>query len=245
MTQTTLVIPDIHDNIDKVAKILNLFPNVDSRIFLGDWFDSFKKPSAKETVYYLKTHIIDDPKNILLFGNHDIQYTRPCQAQLICSGFTLQKEYEINCVLFQEDWKKFRTHVWINNWLLSHAGFHAEKLNIPSGSPLSTKEYIDGALNHAEVMLHNGATHHLFRAGVSRGGSENYGGITWCDFREFEPIPGVNQIVGHTFDKNTTVRYKPGKYNQETSHNYCIDTGVHVALLTSEGNKTDVQIYEV
>ena len=39
----------------------------------------------------------------------------------------------------------------------------------------------------------------IFNAGHGRGGMQRVGGITWCDYtREFFPVQGINQIVGHT-----------------------------------------------
>ena len=37
----TLVVPDIHNKIDVVQKILDKESSVDEVIFLGDWFDDF------------------------------------------------------------------------------------------------------------------------------------------------------------------------------------------------------------
>ena len=58
----------------------------------------------------------------------------------------------------------------------------------------------------------------LLRVGRSRGGGYPTGGILWCDHYEFEDIPGVSQVFGHT--RGDAVRHggSPG------SEHYCIDT---------------------
>jgi hypothetical protein len=81
--------------------------------------------------------------------------------------------------------------------------------------------------------------------GIERGGNAAVGGITWLDWRsEFRPVPGVNQIVGHTpgiaakaqllrrgQTKPTIVeealpriyRYPAGKLPPHVSINWCLD----------------------
>jgi hypothetical protein len=41
----------------------------------------------------------------------------------------------------------------------------------------------------------------LLDIGADRGGRNELGGVTWCDWRNFKPIAGMPQIVGHTCDK--------------------------------------------
>jgi hypothetical protein len=53
------------------------------------------------------------------------------------------------------------------------------------------------------------------------------------DWEMFEPVPGVNQIVGHTPGKQVREKTIPG------SRNLCVDVGnASVAALLSDGNLT-------
>ena len=93
----------------------------------------------------------------------------------------------------------------------------------------------------------------FFNAGRARMGPAPVGGITWADFNwEFQPTPGVNQMVGHTPGEQVKCKWlrhedtKPRKgdwptyqkmleINPETSvHSLsvCIDTqGKHYAVI--------------
>ncbi len=61
-------------------------------------------------------------------------------------------------------------------------------------------------------------------------GSLDRGGITWCDWNDFNPIAGVQQIVGHTPDG-----YIRSKRIVKEEKNYCIDCQNKVALLIVDG----------
>ena len=63
-----------------------------------------------------------------------------------------------------------------------------------------------------------GKPHWIWGVGRARGGSHPCGGLLWCDVHEFVPIPGINQIFGHTPGNLGTV--KEGR----DSLNICLDT---------------------
>ena len=56
--------------------------------------------------------------------------------------------------------------------------------------------------------------------GTCRGGSDPVGGTFWCDYnREFEPIPGLTQVFGHTaFGSKGEIRRVEDSYNVD-----CLD----------------------
>jgi hypothetical protein len=66
------------------------------------------------------------------------------------------------------------------------------------------------------------------------------GGLVWCDFREFTPIPGLNQIFGHTPGNLGTTK------RGQASINICLDTCGRVAgvrhYLVIDGHTGDRQI---
>ena len=76
----------------------------------------------------------------------------------------------------------------------------------------------------------------LFRS-VSRSGDQKIGGINWMDWDELVPIPGLNQLVGHTPDKS--VRYK----NTPTSQSICLDANLcHLAVF--DGGQFEIKSYD-
>src|ERR1019366_7343651 len=80
------------------------------------------------------------------------------------------------------------------------------------------REFIDRACADAWTCLNRGEPHFLLGRGVSRSGDQRIGGINWMDWEELIPIPGLNQLVGHT--PAQSVRHK----KTPTSRNICLDT---------------------
>jgi len=80
---TTLIIPDVHQDIKSVKKILAIedINLIDEVVFLGDWFDSFHEPpkvaSFKDTCLFVRDLVWENNKNkkmVFLVGNHDLAY---------------------------------------------------------------------------------------------------------------------------------------------------------------------------
>ncbi|MEK6880200.1 MAG: hypothetical protein AABY22_11350, partial [Nanoarchaeota archaeon] len=139
-----------------------------------------------------------------------------------CSGFEQCKLMAIDSVLDKDLIKNIKWYYWLNNnTLVSHAGITnqlAEKYKAPKGLKAFKKWLFKKELE-ANEALKQGRPHWLFMAGVARWGNQAFGGITWCDWTlEFDPIEGINQIVGHT--PANKVRTESGK----NTFNYCIDT---------------------
>ena len=60
-------------------------------------------------------------------------------------------------------------------------------------------KWLDKEIKIGLEQARDNRRHWIFNAGYCRGGSQNYGGITWCDYiEEFYPTIGLNQICGHT-----------------------------------------------
>lgn len=51
----------------------------------------------------------------------------------------------------------------------------------------------------------------VFGVGKSRGGLLLAGGLLWCDPCEFEGIPGLNQVFGHTRGAAANLSARPGQ----------------------------------
>jgi hypothetical protein len=222
----TLILPDLHHQWEKAEKIIK-YESADQIVFLGDYQDDFGDDYriALETAKWLKSSL-EKPNRIHLMGNHDINYAIPHRSYK-CSGYEAGKDYAINSVLKESDWRKLKTHTWVGSYLCSHAGVHKffyEKYG--SGKPFNT--WIDEICTEA---MENAYAHKpalpILRAGRSRGGIEMYGGIMWCDSSEFVGIDGINQIFGHTPSKMPYWKDFGSPTSKEHSRNLALDNYGH------------------
>lgn len=228
-----LIIPDIHDKIDRARRIIDREPH-DRRAFLGDFFDDFPTgaKAAAKTAAFVKEQL-DDEKVDVLLGNHDLSYGwGNAVNDFACSGFTKSKWRAIHEVLKWDDWKKFKLHLWIPGvrrpWLLTHAGYDFHFLQ--DGQELVST--VDARCEFALRSLHSpnpferGVGHTILGAGTERGGRQHRGGVLWCDWSKFEPPPGADQLVGHTPGRDVRVNDFPEAIA------VCIDTGLrHYAVI--------------
>jgi hypothetical protein len=260
MKKNTLIIPDLHHKWEVAEKIIKIV-SPDETIFLGDYFDSFDETSSmvSDMADWL-VQSVKNPNRIHLFGNHDIHYAY-ANRYFQCSGYEQWKYFHINDIVKHDTWDKLKHyHVLDNMWLLTHAGLHEyfipnEIKALVNDKPtmfIKLKEFLD-----AEIIKGMRNQSWIFQAGYIRSGNQLYGGIDWCDSREFIPTKGLHQIFGHTVHSH--IRWKNIYYNQkdqivhyrwyppsdnlknpEHSYNVCIDTGTsHYA--TWDG--TDLKIF--
>lgn len=212
-----LIIPDIHEDWRTARKILEQYPDHE-KVFLGDFFDSFtRSESSTRNTFELLHDLASDPKNTLLWGNHDIHYAWPDVDGIHCSGFNGDTLRMIDGRLLGSN--RFKLSVVAEGFVLSHAGWTW----LP---PMQTQKYIDGMWQDALDLVESGTLPAIFKPGWRRGGERGaYGGPVWLDWRDFKPIPGIRQIVGHTPEDNP--RWLDG--------NLCLDTNMgriqHVALI--------------
>ncbi len=217
----TVIVPDCHEAIGQLKRLLAQAGPCDRTVFLGDWFDSFHRTrqTTADTIDWLKdNHQRTDCE--FLFGNHDLSYAFPGIRELLCSGYSLETAALLS--RHSEIWRPFKLLAHVDGWLITHAGVHPEAICVDD---------IDGCLQRVLIGLENGTAGVAVRAGRARGGFQRKGGVTWLDWeREFEPIPGIKQIVGHTHGK--TPRWKGPE-------NVCIDTELrHYAVI--ENGKLEV-----
>ena len=211
------ILGDIHVRIDHANQILALMGDCDKIIFQNDIFDQFTD-SVDDNIkaaIWLKQKLEDD-KNIFLLSNHLISYQFPWNSYARCSGFTLEKSKAINQILTQEDWHKQYSFYVYEDILFTHAGLSKRFLDdmvrigkidefeytleniIPILEKWTEKAYANYRINHG---------HPLFAAGYNRGGAQETGGIIWADLGEFETIPGILQIFGHSPLKSPTFKF--------------------------------------
>lgn len=207
MQKISLIIPDLHHRWHQAEKIISTV-GADDIIFLGDYFDDFDDDAemVRDTSEWL-IESVKKPNRIHLFGNHDQHYAFPYRS-FRCSGYEEWKYFIIHDLVTKATWEKLKWyHVLEEKWLLSHAGLH--KLNVPQDIlALHTDrpkffaeltQWLDVEIQNCLRKAANNETSWVFNAGRARWGQQRVGGITWCDYeREFYPILGLNQILGHT-----------------------------------------------
>lgn len=226
----TLVVGDLHGDIEKTRKALEFDGNV---IFVGDFLDSFEYSVDDQikTLCAVLDACEDDPHRVQsCIGNHELSYLEPGMR---CSGF--RGATHAHVIHLEARMRKLlQKYIWHKDWLISHAGVSNTLLR---GNNIILDEY-----------LRMGQFSDIGRA---RGGWAPCGGLHWCDwFQEFEPIPRVNQIVGHSSYRPSAPHPVTKQYTERegiicktspSSINYNIDCLMHkdeVLLLDKDGDAT-------
>ena len=203
----TLIIPDLHHRWQQAEKIISRVEH-DNVIFLGDTFDDFNDTPemVKDTCDWLEMSV-NKPNRLHCWGNHDIHYAFPYKA-FCCAGYQQWKYFIVHDRIDPKMWDKIVWYTFLDNtWLLSHGGLH--KFNVPAEIAAKHKDrvkFIASLDNYLQTEIlkgfragADGMKSWIFNAGRARWGTQRVGGIIWCDFeREFYPVQGINQIVGHT-----------------------------------------------
>jgi len=254
-----LIIPDIHQRLDQARAILERWEDAADRVvFIGDYFDP--KPrrhgdcaGADETLEWLLDSL-ERPNRIHLLGNHDLSYRWP--EVLACSG---HDEAVFRLIARRAGgegfWGRFEYCLESQGWLISHAGVHPALFPHVAEGP----ELVPAALAASEALRRApDPLSILLQPGLARGGIQEVGGFPWLDWREeFEPVPGISQIVGHTYDAAAVRRcvltaegsVKRRRYRLEeglpsepfprpdggASDNWCLDCGLEAFALLKNG----------
>ncbi len=192
----TVVIGDIHHRTSAVDRILSKFRGkYDQVVFLGDYFDCFgDTPDLMRSTLEWLSESVGFRNRVHLLGNHDLSYFFPRHPQAWCPGWSDAKQAVLEGYRGALPLERFSLGVQCGPWLVSHAGMHPGL--VPAGCDAAA---IEALLAGAKRDLTAGRSSPLFEAGRARGGDADFGGIAWLDFaREFQPIPGIHQLVGHT-----------------------------------------------
>ena len=215
----TLILPDVHTYHEIAQKVIDNV-KADKVVLVGDMFDQFydSVDSNVATAKWVKSNL---DKWTFLLGNHDYVYRYDKVTK--CSGWTPEKHKAINSILTQEDWSKFKLFEIVEGWLLTHAGLTLDLVHP------KVKDVIKWLGIECNAALKDPAYHWLFAAGRDRGGSREFGGITWCDANVFSPIPEIKQCFGHTPLRR--VMY----INED---NICIDTNLKNYAIIENGKLT-------
>lgn len=202
-----LVIGDLHQDSLVLKDIVTQFPH-HQYVFLGDLVDSFYS-SLEQGVEVVETVLgLCEQGHTLIMGNHEASYFHP---PLQASGWN----GPMNLYLRTQEPRMFqhmKSAVWFPQWrlLISHAGLTHQIWKMWGVTLKNLSEKLEQWFQD----LHSP----YYWIGRYRGGQEQIGGLLWCDFfTEFQAVPTLNQIVGHT--QIEQVRIVKG----EESINYNID----------------------
>ena len=181
-------IGDIHGKVEAVEKALAL-PGL--KIFVGDIIDSYdRSPLEHDKCFQLILDAIEAEVAECIPGNHELSYLLPKYHR--CSGFDEDKAF-IMQIHMDRITRLMKPFIWIENEriLITHAGLHAQ-VAVALGITLENLPFVlEKAVENPKSPAH--------WIGKARGGAAPYGGIFWCDwYQEFQPIPGIRQVFGHT-----------------------------------------------
>ncbi len=204
-----LVISDVHQNVERAEEIVAAHgAGCASVVFLGDYLDCYERPgldALRATLAWLRASL-RDPRRIHLLGNHDLAYLF-CSFDTYCSGWDDARQGALLDEL-GEDLKWMREcmplAVRAGAWVLSHAGFGPQCRDATADQLLAWAAHAHRALPR---QGERNSVHPLNGCGRVRGGDHGEGGLTWLDWQhEFQALPGIHQLVGHTSD--SVARYR-------------------------------------
>lgn len=234
----TLIIPDLHLQHQRADEIIK-HEGADKIVFLGDYFDDYGDDYRENLIMaeWLAASL-EQPNRTHLFGNHDIGYAFKHRSYK-CSGYETGKDYAINSVLKEEQWRKLHLYTYVGDYLCSHAGVHTHMYQTYyKGRSLNKylQEECKLALDDAFAGL---PSRQILWAGRSRGGTETVGGIVWCDCSEFIGIHGVNQIFGHTPSAKPFWKDFGSPLSKTYSRNLALDNYGHSNYYAVHDDKTN------
>lgn len=249
-----LVVPDIHCRTDRAEKLVAQYPG-HTAVFLGDYFDDYHDtPADAERTARWLAWSLQQPRRIHVMGNHDAAYRWPTLAN--CPGWTEAKHRRVASVMRAPLWALCRLHYVVEGTrpiVLSHAGFTLRNVyNVHAAGDLyahgrlsfirerTPEEHLAEIEAQAQLCLRLADScnqrHHFFQQG-SRMGCRLPAGPWWLDDEDFIPIPGMNQIVGHSIQREPVVRYLPNKKDAQST-TWFIDTNSSHAAVIENGTVT-------
>lgn len=216
-----LVFADTHLRHRLIDQVLEAEEPYYQLICLGDYWDDHYDTVAQnvDAAVWLKAKL-DDPRSIMLHGNHDSQYVFPLHEGIWRRQQHQQRLVrEVRAVLSDTDLAKLKLyHVDpVTKILFSHAGVSRKLPRVVSpflGMPLpddtieSVSSWLAESCASAMVRHHAGREHPLLAIGKGkRGGDAPVGGIIWEDLDDHFPIPSIVQIVGHSYVQEPLWRF--------------------------------------
>lgn len=225
---------DIHGHWKFLKEIPTLLPD-HYYVFVGDYVDSFTQ-SVPDQINCL-TQVLEwvrEGRATALYGNHEMSYWLPDQ---LCTGYS----HAVGALMLPlkcEGLRILQPSLLIDNVLVTHAGLTRE-LHTRLVQYFPSDLDLDAMIKEEQHNTHG----MLYRIGRCRGGRSDYGGIWWCDWsREFQPVPGLHQVFGHSngtkmprhFDEETHGNLRMVRFADSRSYN--IDS-------LARGNVWDILTY--
>jgi len=187
-----LFVGDLHGNVAVLDHIQEQFPD-HLKIFVGDFLDSRDQFMRVEELMCLERVLtmIEQGNARACMGNHEWSYLDPSMR---CSGY--DPEFDAQLARYKERMQRLLEYfIWIPDQriLVTHAGL---SFQVWQECHLTVENL---AAKMAEWALLPVTDTPAGWIGISRGGVDDVGGIFWCDwYSEFQPVPGLTQIFGHT-----------------------------------------------
>jgi len=246
-----LCVGDLHGRHEQATAAIDKFlkEKYDKIIFLGDYTDGTTRPDEDNRRIFniiLSLKSIQPDQVILLIGEQDEAMFRIDPTGYQVSGFKPTLHTQL-CHKLSSQRRHFQYAYGINNYLFTHAGIQlpwfvkhfslikewGNRMGLDIDNPKDLWMIIDGIgqTRNSEI---------LHECGLSRGGSFfSSGGPLWCDRSEIiknGPIPGYNQIVGHTSDSfiRQITRFGEGFSHKDTSVTFidCLEHRTQFLSLT-------------
>ena len=195
---------DIHGKVKEVERALVM---EGKKIFVGDFMDSFDRPASDHAkCLTLVLDAIEAGEAEAIYGNHELSYLKP--AQHMCSGYTSKNRHTIFTHKSRID-NLFKSHILLApDFLVTHAGLTKQLWDSYNLSLETLQQTLTEWWTNLSSPVH--------QIGYNRGGPPNNkcGGTFWCDWNtEFQPVPGLKQVFGHT----------AGKGIRQKEESFCID----------------------
>jgi len=203
-----IVCGDIHGNVEKTKAFLD-YKSEELHVSLGDIVDSEIEPPSRQIECL---NLLFDAGAVLLWGNHDIQFTSYDAHP--CSGFIDKSPVP---PIIRENPHRFKAAYSVDGYLLTHAGVC---MQISNGctNPVELAENLNQRLlkEHPRDPLCDDKTYNInyrlmlieenvrlrrdsiFYVSEHRGGRDPFGGIFWFDpFTEESIDKSLRQVYGH------------------------------------------------
>lgn len=194
----TIIVGDLHGQWEIADKVLNSLNDI---VFVGDYLDSFTRTPEDQirTLSIVLDAIEEEPDRVKgLVGNHEMSYLQPKIHR--CGGWKPETDYMFRHLRSRVT-MLLEPYTWVEDHLITHAGVSALLVG-------EDEEDLEKYLEEGDYS----------QIGKFRGGFNRCGGIFWCDWnKEFIPIEGVKQVMGHTRGKGIRSTGDP------QCKSYCID----------------------
>ena len=226
-----LVIGDLHESDFWVDHVDKNKDHVDMIVFMGDYFDSFKKVSVQEALENFKKILslrqtLGEDKVIMLIGNHDFHYTKFCVGRY--SGFSTTTFVTSGSFLDELlDSGVLVLSYAVDGYLFSHAGVSSTWFSEMIGDDMNVED-INSVFKQSPRIVE-------FRKDertTSQYGDNVHQSPIWIrpNSLSTNPYGDYNQIIGHT-----AVDFSSMDINRAIMDNgkslYLVDSGQREAFI--------------